>query len=313
MLTKEQEALLKEHEAKYMQYMSDFEAMGGDFTSCGGNCNSCSSQCADSTVKGGSGKGSTNAQGVQTVGETEKTPKLAQRIVAVFSGKGGTGKSVITCLLADMLTKAGKKVAILDADLENPSIHYLYGKLDPCSAEGEKLLPMVSDSGVEFMSMGNVEKDATQPLLSYGKDIAEGALLFYMNVKWSSDLDFMLIDMPSGIGDVPLQIGTIIPFDGGVCVSNPSDLCDFLALKSVNLMRMIMIPVVGVIENKCSIALQDGQVLLGTEPKAHAEALDLNLLAEVPLSLELSVMADFGRICDAEVPELQQAVDVLMR
>lgn len=293
-MNQDQKKLQAEHEAKYMKYMSDFDACGGDFTKCGGNCSSCSSGCDSSA-------------------ESDKTPKKAARIVAIFSGKGGTGKSVTTCLLADKLQKMGKKVAVLDADLENPSIHYLYGKVESCGSTGTHLLPLKADSGVEFISMGNVEKDPTQPLLSYGKDIAEGALYFYMNVKWSEDLDFMLIDMPSGIGDVPLQIGTIIPFDGAVLVSNPSDLCDFLANKSVNLMKLIMIPVVGVIENKTALPLEDGAIMLGTDPAEHAAALKLPLLASVPLNLELSVMADFGRICDADVPELDPAVDVLVR
>ncbi len=223
-MTNREKDLQKQHEEKYMKYMADFEATGGDFSSCSGKCSDCSSQCSGAEAE-------------------EKTPKRAQRIVMVFSGKGGTGKSVTTCLLADLLQGMGHKVAVLDADLANPSIHYLYGKVEPCSADGQHILPMVADSGVEFISMGNVEKQSDQPLLSYGKDIAEGALYFYLNVKWSEDLDFMLIDMPSGVADVPLQIGTIIPFDGAVCVSNPSDLADFLVLKSVNLMKMIMIPV----------------------------------------------------------------------
>lgn len=291
-MTEDQKKLLKEHEDKYMKYMADFEACGGDFTSCGGNCGSCSSKCDQAQTE-------------------QKTPKKAKRIVAVFSGKGGTGKSVMTCLLADKLQKMGKKVAVLDADLSNPSVHYLYGKVTPCEGAGEQVLPMKADSGVEFISMGNVEKSADQPLLSYGKDMAEGALYFYLNVKWSEDLDFMLIDMPTGIGDIPLQIGTIIPFDGAVCVANPSELCDFLALKSVNLMRMIMIPVLGVIENKALLTTDKGDVLLGTDPEDHAKALDLPLLATVPLRLELSVMADFGRICDAEAPELDAVAEVL--
>ena len=304
-MTKEEQARLqKEHEAKYMKYMADFESFGGDFSSCSGNCSSCSSTCDSKNQK----KAENDTKQVDG-----KTPKKAQRIVAIFSGKGGTGKSVATCLLADKLQKMGKKVAVLDADLENPSIHYLYGKLEPCNSDSKQLIPMTADSGVQFISMGNVEKDATQPLLGYGKDIAEGALYFYLNVKWPEDLDFMLVDMPSGVGDVPLQIGTILPFDGAVCISNPSDLCDFLALKSVNLMRMIMIPVLGVVENKTVLALEDGQVRMGTDPQEHAKALDLPLLAAVPLNLELSVMADFGRISDADVPELDSVAELLAK
>lgn len=304
-MTKEEQARLqKEHEAKYMKYMADFESFGGDFSSCSGNCSSCSSTCDSKNQK----KAENDTKQVDG-----KTPKKAQRIVAIFSGKGGTGKSVATCLLADKLQKMGKKVAVLDADLENPSIHYLYGKLEPCNSDSKQLIPMTADSGVQFISMGNVEKDATQPLLSYGKDIAEGALYFYLNVKWPENLDFMLVDMPSGVGDVPLQIGTILPFDGAVCISNPSDLCDFLALKSVNLMRMIMIPVLGVVENKTVLALEDDQVRMGTDPQEHAKALDLPLLASVPLNLELSVMADFGRISDADVPELDSVAELLAK
>ncbi|MDD6024148.1 MAG: P-loop NTPase [Oscillospiraceae bacterium] len=294
-MSDESKRLQKEHEEKYMKYMADFDACGGDFSSCSGKCDSCSSKCGEENKDDG------------------KTPKKAARIVAVFSGKGGTGKSLMTCLLADKLQAMGKKVAVLDADPENPTIHYLYGKVEPCNAEGQNILPMKADSGVEFISMGNIEKQADQPLLSYGKDVAVSALYFYLNVKWSEDLDFMLIDMPSGIGDVPLQIGTIIPFDGAVAVSNPSDLCDYLVTKSVNLMKMIMIPVLGVIENKASLPLEDGAVMLGTDPAEHAKALKLPLLATVPLSLELSVMADFGRVCDAEVPELDAVTEILVQ
>ena len=140
-----------------------------------------------------------------------------------------------------------------------------------------------------------------------------GALNFYLGVKWPEDLDFLLIDMPSGIGDVPLQIGTIIPFDGAVCVSNPSDLTDYLVKKSVGLMKMIMIPVVGVIMNKAYLSTENGDILLGTDPAEHAENVGAPLLCAVPLSLELSVMADFGRISDAQVPELQSAAELLAR
>ena len=119
--------------------------------------------------------------------------------------------------------------------------------------------------------------------------------------------------MPSGIGDVPLQIGTIIPFDGAVCVSNPSDLNDFLVKKSAGLMKMIMIPVLGVVENKAYLSTEGGEILLGTDPKEHADAIGVPLIATVPLSLELSVMADFGRISDADVPELDPVAELLVK
>lgn len=101
MTNEEQKKLQAEHEAKYMKYMADFEAFGGDFSSCSGNCSSCSSTCDSKNQK----KAENDTQQVEG-----KTPKKAQRIVAVFSGKGGTGKSVVTCLLADKLQKMGKRL-----------------------------------------------------------------------------------------------------------------------------------------------------------------------------------------------------------
>lgn len=154
-MTKEEQARLqKEHEAKYMKYMADFESFGGDFSSCSGNCSSCSSTCDSKNQK----KVENDTKQVDG-----KTPKKAQRIVAIFSGKGGTGKSVATCLLADKLQKMGKKVAVLDADLENPSIHYLYGKLEPCNSDSKQLIPMTADSGVQFISMATWKRTLPSP------------------------------------------------------------------------------------------------------------------------------------------------------
>jgi Mrp family chromosome partitioning ATPase len=86
-----------------------------------------------------------------------------------------------------------------------------------------------------------------------------------------------------------------------------------LAKKSVNLMKMIMIPVLGVVENKTQLVTDQGAVLLGTEPQEHAQAIGVPLIAQVPLNLELSVMADFGRICDAQVPELDGVAEILVK
>ena len=150
-MTKEEQARLqKEHEAKYMKYMADFESFGGDFSSCSGNCSSCSSTCDSKNQK----KAENDTKQVDG-----KTPKKAQRIVAIFSGKGGTGKSVATCLLADKLQKMGKKVAVPGRGF-GESLHSLSlrqaGALQLRLRAGS--IPMTADSGVQFISMGNVGK-----------------------------------------------------------------------------------------------------------------------------------------------------------
>ncbi len=240
---------------------------------CSGNCSSCSSDCGDSKV----------------------TPRKAKKIIAVYSGKGGTGKSVITALLAGELTRMGKRVAILDGDLTGPTIHLLYDKQDPAGSDDKLVFPVPAGNGVEFSSMGNIYEKTDQPLLWYGKDLAAGILYFYTDVKWD-DPDILLVDMPTGIGDVPLQAYTVIPFDGAVCVSTPSNISDYMARKTTNLLRMVMIPVLGVVENMVMETSQD--------VPEHAKALDLPLLAQVEYDPMLALAADFGKLAEVQAPAL---------
>jgi Mrp family chromosome partitioning ATPase len=272
---------LEEQQALLERYQAEEEESGG----CSGNCSGCTSDCANNE-------------------NSDLTPRKAKKIYAVFSGKGGAGKSTMTCLLASALAKRGLKVGILDADLTGPSVSHLMGKADLADSDNERVFTVKADNGVEFISMAAVQDGAEKPLLWYGKDLAVGALYFYSEVKWSDDLDVMLVDMPTGIGDVPLQIYTIIPFDGAICVATPSRLCDFVAKKSIALSEMVYIHVLGVIENMAS----DEE-----DAKAHAEELGVPMVACVPFDPMLALDGDFGKLPTHERPELDALVETIAK
>ena len=270
MTPEEQQALLE-------RYQREEEESGG----CSGNCAGCSADC-------GSREGDPNL-----------TPRMAKKIYAVFSGKGGTGKSTVTALLACALARRGLKVGILDADLTGPGIPHLFGSDKLAESDNERVYTVKLEGGVEYISMAAVQDSAEKPLLWYGKDLAVGALYFYSEVKWE-DIDVMLVDMPTGIGDIPLQIYTIIPFDGSILVAEPTKLCDFVSKKSAVLSEMVYIHILGVVENKV------------TDPEdaaAHAEALELPLVAALPYDPMLALDGDFGKIAEHECPELDKLAD----
>lgn len=263
-----------------------------DEESCGGSCSSCSQSqdCEGSGV----------------------TPKQAKHAFAVLSGKGGTGKSVVTALLANALSKRGVKVGIIDADIGSPTIPLLYGMTEPADSDDALVFPMSAPNGVRFISMGNVHDKPESPIIWGNKDMAGGAGYFWTDVKWEMP-DLILFDMPSGLGDIPLQLYTTIPFDGALIVSTPDDLSDYMATKSIGLCRMLMITLLGVIENKTRIdfSAQGISQPLGGDPQEHAERLGLPLVASLPYSVELSVAAEMGRIIDVELPELDKLADTL--
>ena len=232
---------------------------------CTGSCSTCSANCS---------------------GKSEPTPRYAKCILAVASGKGGTGKSTMACLLAGQLRQVGKKVGILDADLACPSINMLLGNETLADSDDKRVFPVTAENGVEFISMGNVYDKPESPLLWYGKDQASGALYFYTDVAWEG-LDVLIVDMPSGFGDIPLQLYTTIPFDAAVLVGTPDAVCDRMLKKTKSLLQMVYIPILGVIENR----VPDAQAA-----QAHAEAVDARLLAAFPEDAPLARAGAEGKL-----------------
>lgn len=171
-----------------------------------------------------------------------------KNIIAVVSGKGGVGKSFSTSTIATHLNNLGYKVGILDADITGPSIPEGFGLNGLAHSNGEDIIPMVSDNGVKIISVNSILEDKTAPVLWRGPIIGRAINQFFSNVKWG-ELDYLLIDMPPGTGDVALTIFQSIKLTGIVIVSTPQDLVSMIVKKAINMARMMDIKILGFIEN----------------------------------------------------------------
>ncbi|MCQ2399095.1 MAG: Mrp/NBP35 family ATP-binding protein, partial [Clostridia bacterium] len=135
------------------------------------------------------------------------------RVIAVVSGKGGVGKSMVTSLLAVCEARKGKKVAILDADITGPSIPKAFGLTERAESDGEGLIPVTTSTGIKVMSMNLLLEEDGEPVVWRGPVISGVVKQFYTDVLWE-DVDFMYVDMPPGTGDVPLTVFQSLPIEG---------------------------------------------------------------------------------------------------
>lgn len=175
--------------------------------------------------------------------------KPAKKVIVVTSGKGGVGKSVVTVLLAKALLKQGLKTAVLDADTACPSIPALLGMREPVLGDMPELAPVESADGIPVVSIGIISADPLEPVIWPGKDMAKLAVWLLKDTSWPAELDVLLIDMPSGAGDIPLEYYTTMPLDYALAVMEPGELSSGAARRAVNLCDMLRVPVMGVVEN----------------------------------------------------------------
>lgn len=178
-----------------------------------------------------------------------KVTRPAKRVIVITSGKGGVGKSAVTVLLAKALIKTGKKTAILDADIACPSIPAMLGMTEPVLGDMPELEPVESADGIPVVSMGIIRDDPLDPIIWPGQDMAKLAVWLFKDTKWPDGLDVLLVDMPSGAGDIPLEYYTTMPLDMALAVMEPGELSSGAARRAVNLCDMLRVPVLGVIEN----------------------------------------------------------------
>lgn len=253
---------------------------------CHGNCESCESDC-DSRQS------------------SSQLPKFAKRVYVVNGGKGGAGKSSITVLLAAALTRQGMKVGILDCDIYTATIPHLLSMEGPVMrAEGGGPKPHVSQTGIEVMSVDLILDKQMDPVLWPGVDAFQILNYLYTSTAWG-DLDVMLLDMPSGCGDIPLNLYTSFPVDGAIAVTVPGSLSVEAVQRCINLGMMLMMPTVAYVENKS----------FAPEP-VSAQAYELPrgcVTTAVPLSGDIAALGDEGALETLECPELDNIVSALVR
>ena len=168
------------------------------------------------------------------------------KVVAVASGKGGVGKSLVTCLLAAAAAKRGLKAAVLDADITGPSIPRAFGISGGTVNGPNGIVPCVSKGGVRIMSLNILVENPSDPVVWRGPVIAGAVKQFWTDVFWD-DVDIMFVDMPPGTGDVPLTVFQSLPVDGVVVVASPQELVGMIVEKSVRMAEMLEKKVLGLV------------------------------------------------------------------
>jgi ATP-binding protein involved in chromosome partitioning len=222
----------------------------------------------------------------------------AKSVIAVGSGKGGVGKSTIAASIALGLKRAGSKVGLLDADVYGPSIPHLLG----VSARPEDVVkdnkyhPVVKD-GLPVMSIGFLVPPS-QAVIWRGPMLHHTMTAFLGNTAWG-DLDFLIVDMPPGTGDVALSMSQLLPVTGAVVVCTPQTVALLDAVKAIGMFRTVKIPVLGMVENMSGFICPDCgkryDIFGSGGAKAKAEELGVPLLGEVPLEMSIRTSGDAGR------------------
>jgi hydrogenase maturation protease len=222
-----------------------------------------------------------------------------RHIVAVMSGKGGVGKSLVTALLAISLRRQGKHVGILDADITGGSIPRMFGITARPFGSETGLLPVVSESGIEVMSMNLLLPQEDSAVIWRAPLLSKAIGQFWTDVVWGK-LDYLLIDLPPGTADAPLTVMQSIPINGIVIVSTPQGLVEMIVKKAIDMAQKMNKPILGIVENMSYFNVPETNKkyeLFGeSKGKSLAEAAHAALLGQLPIDPELARLCDNGDI-----------------
>ena len=240
--------------------------------------------------------------------EKDKLLPLVKNVVPVGSGKGGVGKSTVSANLAIALAKLGARVGLMDADVYGPSIPILMGANIPPSPGAGKIVPPVH-YGVKIMSMGFFVPKG-EAVIWRGPMLAKMVDQFLGGVDWG-ELDYLLVDLPPGTGDVQLSLCQKIPLTGAAIVSTPQDLAFQVAEKAILMFKKLRVPILGLIENmsgfECRHCGQREEIFGSGGARRHAMANDLPFLGEIPLSTDIRTSSDGGRPIVESMPDSPSA------
>ena len=239
---------------------------------CTHDCSSCGADCASRNKP-------------ESLLEAQNAFSNVKKVIAVVSGKGGVGKSLVTSLLAVLTRRNGHSTAVLDADITGPSI--------------PKILE--SRTGIKLMSVNLLLENDTDPVIWRGALIAGTVKQFWTDVLWG-DVDYMFVDMPPGTGDVPLTVFQSLPVDGIIIVTSPQELVGMIVEKAAKMAKMMNIPVLGLVENMSWIGCPDcGKKIF---PFGESQTAKVALEEGIPLLAQLPIDPAVAKECDTGVIEL---------
>ena len=255
---------------------------------------------SDAVAPGGGGgmkvKGMAEQQGIKSV-------------IAVMSGKGGVGKSLVAGLLAVGLRRRGFTVGVLDGDITGPSIPKMFGvRGKPEVHDGKTLTPPTSRGGIPIMSMNLLLPGEEEAVIWRGPMVSGAIRQFFSDVAWG-ELDFLIVDLPPGTSDAPLTVMQALPIAGVVLVTTPQALATMIVTKAVHLVKQLGGDILGVVENMAYVAMPDGsrfEVFGPSQGLKLVIAANAPLMARIPIDPEIARLADSGGIEQYVSPEFEE-------
>ena len=252
---------------------------------CNHNCSSCSANCSERTA--------------ESFLKPLREGASVKKVIGVVSGKGGVGKSLVTCLMASEIQRRGFNAAVLDADITGPSVPKSFGVHEHCLGTEEYLIPVQTHTGVQLMSINLILQNETEPVVWRGPVIAGAVTQFWTDVMWQ-DVDYMFVDMPPGTGDVPLTVFQALPIDGIVIVTSPQDLVGMIVEKAINMANLMNVPVLGIVENmsyfKCPDCGKEHSIFGESKVEELAKLHNVPHFAKLPIDPLIAKMVDAGKV-----------------
>jgi len=239
----------------------------------------------------------------------EDSDHQIKNVIAVGSGKGGVGKSTISANLAVSLAQSGAKVGLLDADIYGPNIPMMMGITQLPPMQKEKRIQPAENYGVKVMSIGFMVQDG-QPLIWRGPMLHSAIKQFLTDVDWG-ELDYLVVDLPPGTGDVQLSLVQTIPPTGGIIVTTPQAVSFDDAYRALNMFEKLDVPILGIVENMSFLKMPDGSVmkLFGEGGGLKLAGISgTQLLGSVPMELKVRIGGDEGRPVVVAAPNSEAAI-----
>ena len=253
---------------------------------CTHDCSSCGQSCASRTAP-------------QDLHEKLNELSSVKKVIAVVSGKGGVGKSLVTSAMAVEMSRRGHKTAILDADITGPSIPKAFGLKERAKGNDFGIIPETTKTGIDIMSINLLLEHNTDPVVWRGPVISGTVKQFWTDVIWK-DVDYMFVDMPPGTGDVPLTVFQSLPLDGIIVVASPQELVGMIVEKAVKMAELMPLPILALVENisyfKCPDCGKEHKIFGDSHIDEIAERVGTRVLAKVPIDPDLAKSVDTGTV-----------------
>lgn len=223
-----------------------------------------------------------------------------KHVIAIMSGKGGVGKSLVTGLLAISLCRRGYRVGVLDADITGPSIPKMFlPQATRLDFSPIALLPVKTQTGISIMSINLLLESEDQAVIWRGPLIGKTIKQFWSDVLWG-DLDYLLVDLPPGTSDASLTVLQSLPMSGVVLVTSPQKLAGMVVRKAAQMVHQMDIPIIGMVENmsyfKCPETGIHHEIFGSSDPESMAEQLNMPFLGRLPLDPEIASLCDHGKV-----------------